>query len=93
MSNRQNKLDYESLVKMQDLFEAITDFITDRNLNFNVTMHALTRAVAYGGMQMRIGEETPKHHFINMVVEAVSTHYDDLADSYDTAQKMEKGND
>lgn len=93
MGDQQKELDYESLVQMQDLFEAITDFIADRNLDFSVTMHALTRAVAYGGMQMRIGEETPKHHFINMVVEAVSTHYDDLADSYDMAQKMEDNDD
>lgn len=93
MGDQQKELDYESLVQMQDLFEAITDFIADKNLDFSVTMHALTRAVAYGGMQMRSGEATPKHHFINMVVEAVSAHYDDLADSYDTAQKVEKSDD
>lgn len=86
-------LNYERLAQIDDLFEAILSLVADKELDFDVVMHALTRAVAYGGINLFQEEEMAKPRFVAQTVEALSQHYDDLLDSYKRAQEMENNDD
>ena len=76
MEDKREILDPEQQAEMHDLFEAIVDLLGRNDNGMNVTMHALCRAVAYGGVQLNHYDTVTKRQFVSMVVESVSAHYD-----------------
>lgn len=76
--DERNKLDHADMVEMHDLFEAIIDMAGKHDTDTNVVMHALCRAIAYGGVQMTHYDKMTKNQFVANVVEAVSAHYDNM---------------
>lgn len=78
MNDTKKRLSPEDQNDMHDLFEALTDFIGEKDVDMNVIMHALCRTIAYGGVQMYRYDEMTKRQFVAMVVESTSAHYDDL---------------
>jgi hypothetical protein len=76
MGESRKVMDHEDQVVMHDLFEALTDFIGEKDVDMNVIMHALCRTIAFGGVQLNRHDEVTKRHFVSMVVESVSAHYD-----------------
>lgn len=79
-------LNPESQNEMHDLFEALTDFIGEKDVDMNVIMHALCRTIAYGGVQMHRYDKVTKRQFVAMVVESASAHYDDLLEAFKLSQ-------
>lgn len=78
MENDREILSPADQADMHDMFEALVDFIGKRDLDMNVIMHALCRTLAYGGVQLNRYDKVTKHHFVSMVVESTSAHYDTL---------------
>lgn len=86
--DERNKLDHADMVEMHDLFEAFIDMAGKHDTDTNVVMHALCRAIAYGGVQMTHYDKMTKNQFVANVVEAVSAHYDSMMRAYE--QRGEK---
>lgn len=92
MDKKQKVMNPQDQNDMHDLFEALTDFIGEKDVDMNVIMHALCRTIAYGGVQLYRYDKVTKNHFVSMAVESISAHYDDLFEAFEQSQ-LEGGND
>jgi hypothetical protein len=71
-------LDIEQVTQMHDLHEAFIDILSDAEAEFNVGMHAIVRTIAHAGVILHFDDKVTKNHFVSMVVDGLSQHYDEL---------------
>lgn len=83
MNDNMKPLDDEYLDNIHEMFDELVEFIGTKDVDMNVIMHALCRTVAYGGVQMGRYDTMTKNHFVAMVVESVSAHYDAINNAID----------
>jgi len=84
-SEEETYLTKAEVVKMYKLYEAFDDAVPEET-HGAIVMHALARMIASGGIQAYDSDRMTKRHFVALMVENISAHYDELMEDWKEQQ-------